>query len=774
MKFRSFAQISKMKKLLILLLAFFFLTCQNSDFNPQKNTYPLIPRPAEMMEKTGQFKIDRETKIILENNDIDLRMAVQHLAHLLSVEPEFGNAEKDAIHFAIGPSIENKEGYRLTVTPYEIEIKSKSGEGAFYAVQTLMQLLPLGASRSFSVPCVEISDAPRYGYRGMHLDVSRHFFPPDFIKKYIDLLAMYKFNRFHWHLTDDQGWRIEIKKYPKLQTIAACRNETLIGHYNDQPHQFDGEEYCGFYTQDEVREIVEYAAERFITIIPEIEMPGHAQAAVAAYPELGCTGKQIDVATKWGVFEDVFCPNEATFEFLENVLLEVMDLFPSEYLHIGGDECPKAQWEASQFCQKLIREKGLKDEHGLQSYFIQRMEKFVNSHGRKIIGWDEILEGGLAPNATVMSWRGPGGGIEAAKSGHDVIMTPTSHCYFDYYQSDSPDEPLAIGGFLPLEKVYAYEPTPAELSPGEARHILGAQGNLWSEYLPKSEDVEYMVFPSALAMAELTWSPKELRDFTDFTQRLIPHLSRLEMMGVNVANKIYDLKTSVLAGDGQGIRLELSPKIEGVDLRYTLDGSEPTATSPLFSEGIKINGESQFRAQSFESEKPVGRAAELNFRHHLASGKSIVLTNQPAAKFSGNPDGHAGGSIINGILGNDERYGDAEWLGFEGKDFEAVIDLGENQKLNSIKFRFFNGKGQWIYPPKSIQVSLSDDAENFTGTALETVAETAGKIIETTVALSGKESRFVKIKVNRFGLIPAGEQGAGHEAWLFIDEIILD
>lgn len=759
-----------MKNLLYLLIPLLFLTCQNNENSSKENTYSIIPIPAELTPNTGNFKIDRETKILLESDDLGLKMAAQHLASLLGVDTEQGAASTGAIHFQLDPNIENKEGYQLSITPSEIKIRSKSGEGAFYAVQTLMQLMPPEGENSIFVPCAEISDAPRYGYRGMHLDVGRHFYPVDFIKKYIDLLAMYKFNRFHWHLTEDQGWRIEIKKYPKLQEIAACRKETLIGHYSDQPHQFDGKEYCGYYTQDEVREVVEYAAERFITVIPEIEMPGHAQAAIAAYPELGCTGKQIETATKWGIFEDVFCPNEATFEFLENVLLEVFDLFPSEYIHIGGDECPKAQWKESALCQKIIRENNLEDEHGLQSYFIQRMEKFINSHHRKIIGWDEILEGGLAPNATVMSWRGTEGGIKAAKEGHDVIMTPTSHCYFDYYQSDSPDEPLAIGGYLPIEKVYSYEPTPAELSPGEAKHILGAQGNLWSEYLPQSSLVEYMVFPRALAMAELTWSPKNKRDFAEFTQRLIPHISRLEQMDVNVANKIFDIKTSVLSGDGEGTRIELSPKIEGVDLRYTLDGSAPTADSPIFSEAIPIEKNKQFRAQSFQGEAAVGRPAKLDFNHHLASGKSIVLTDQPAEKYSGNGNG----SVVNGIMGSSERYGDAEWLGFDGKDFEAVIDLGEKQKLTTASFRFFNGKGQWIYPPKFVSVALSDDGENFYEIALQEVGDSDEKIVPISVPLKEAEGRFLKIYVRRHGIISDGKQGAGHEAWLFVDEIVVD
>lgn len=756
--------------LLPLLLALSFFACENGRDDASANTYNIIPQPVSLTAKAGKFQINADTKILLGNDDLGLRTAAQHLANMLGAVPTEGEPAKDAIYFQLDPSIESEEGYELTVTPFEIEIRAKTGAGAFYAVQTLMQLIPLDAKRSFSIPCVEISDAPRYGYRGMHLDVGRHFYPVDFVKKYIDLLALHKYNNFHWHLTEDQGWRIEIKKYPKLQEIAACRSETLIGHYNDQPQQYDGVEYCGHYTQDEAREIVQYAADRFITVIPEIEMPGHAQAAIAAYPELGCTGQQIPVMTKWGISDQVYCPNEATFEFLENVLLEVMDIFPSKYIHIGGDECPKTQWKESRFCQDLIRKKRLDGEHGLQSYFIQRMEKFINEQGRQIIGWDEILEGGLAPNATVMSWRGTEGGIEAAKQRHDVIMTPTDFCYFDYYQSQDPDEPLAIGGYLPLEKVYSYEPTPSELTPEEAKHILGAQGNLWSEYLPETSLVEYMVFPRACALAEVTWSPKEARNYDDFVSRLAPHLKRLDAMGVNAANKIFDVKTSVQAGDGKGVWVSLSPKMEGIDLRYTLDGSEPTARSDTYSEPISIEKSGVLKASSFEGEQAIGQGSTLEFTMHKAAGKAIQLTNSPKEKYSGNGPG----SIINGIFGSNDRYGGTEWLGFEGKDFEAVIDLGEKQKLTKAEFRFFNGKGQWIYPPKFVSIAVSDDGLNFFEMGLEEVTDSEGKIIETTVPLLDVEGRFVKIFVKRFGLIPDGAQGAGHEAWLFIDEIVVD
>ncbi len=762
--------------LLLLILALFFFSCQQSDpADAIPNEYKIIPRPIDLTPKMGKFIFTENTKILLASPDEELQLAAEYLKALF-VEIntiEEGTAGKDAIVFELDASIENEEGYVLNIDPYEVSIKAKTAAGAFYAVQTFRQLVQDQEESDLGlmgVPCVEIKDAPRYQYRGIHLDVGRHFFPIDFIKKFIDLLAVHKFNRFHWHLTEDQGWRLEIKKYPKLQEVAACRDETLIGHYNDQPHQFDGKKYCGFYTQDEAREIVKYAADRFITVIPEIEMPGHGQAAIAAYPELGCTGKQIGTATKWGVFEDVYCPNEATFEFLENVLLEVMDIFPSKYIHIGGDECPKAQWEKSSFCQDLIRKEGLEDEHGLQSYFIGRMEKFINSHGRSIIGWDEILEGGLAPNATVMSWRGTEGGISAAKQGHDVIMTPTTYCYLDYYQSDSPKEPLAIGGYLPLEKVYNYEPTPAELTSEEAKHILGAQGNIWTEYMKTPEQVEYMAFPRACAIAEITWSPKEGKDYDDFVDRLSTHVKRLKNMGVNVANKIYDIKTSVLSGDGKGVRVGLLPKMAGIDIRYTFNGTVPSSESHSYSDAVYIEESGVLRATSFDGEQAVGNSSQLVFNLHKAAGKQISLTNEPAEKYNGNGPG----SLINGVAGSNGRYGGAEWLGFEGKDFGAVIDLGEVMPISKVSTRFFNGKGQWIYPPKTISIGTSTDGETFSEMEALEVADSDKKIIEVEVGLSETKTRFIKIYVKRFGLIPNGAQGSGHEAWLFVDEVVVE
>jgi hexosaminidase len=434
------------------------------------------------------------------------------------------------------------EGYHLEVAPGRVTLRAPELAGLFYGVQTIRQLLPADIFReakatgvTWSMPAVVIEDQPRFRWRGGHLDVSRHFMPKEFVKKYIDLLALHKMNSFHWHLTEDQGWRIEIRKYPRLTEVGAWRKETLVGRYESDPLKrvFDGRRHGGFYTQEDVREIVAYAAARHVNVVPEIEMPGHVQAAIAAYPWLGVTGDSLDVWTLWGVSENILNPTDSTVAFMQDVLTEVLELFPGRFIHVGGDEAPKTQWKASPTVQARIRALGLKDEHEMQSWFIRQMDEFLTKKGRRLIGWDEILEGGLAPNATVMSWRGTAGGIAAARAGHDVVMAPTSHTYLDYYQSaDQANEPLAIGGFVPLDTVYAFEPT-AGLSAEDAKRVLGAQGQLWSEYLPGPKQVEYMAFPRMAALAEVTWTPAARRDFGDFTTRLPVHLRRLGILDVN-------------------------------------------------------------------------------------------------------------------------------------------------------------------------------------------------------------------------------------------------
>jgi len=587
---------------------------------------PVVPTPERITLRTGSFPLTPRTPLALSDPaDPELRALGVRAARFLgaALGGDLEIAATAATHETSGAVVLllagagmnlGAEGYHLAVGPARIRIVAATHAGLFYGLQTLEQLVfahrpdlpaPLG---SIAVAALEIEDRPRFSYRGMHLDVGRHYFPVSFIKRYIDLLAAYKFNTFHWHLTEDQGWRIEILEYPGLTDVGSCRAETIL-EKNFDPYVGDGERYCGYYTQDEIRDVVEYARARHVTVIPEIEMPGHSVAALAAYPELGCTEGPFEVATRWGVTEDIYCPSEETFSFLEDVLTEVMELFPGRYIHIGGDEAPKSRWEQSELAQEVIRREGLADEHELQSYFIRRIERFLLEHGRRLIGWDEILEGGLAPEATVMSWRGMDGGIEAARQGHDVIMTPTSHVYFDYYQGDPRFEPLAIGGLTTLERVYGFEPVPEELNATEARHVLGAQANLWTEYIKTPEYAEYMALPRMLALAEVVWSPKDARDWESFAGRLPGQLHRLDAMGVNYRiPHVRGLERDRLTLDDAFVVL-LRTLVPGAEIRYTTDGTDPDDESSLYTGPLSLpvdEGGVTVTARAF---LPTGRAS---------------------------------------------------------------------------------------------------------------------------------------------------------------------
>ncbi len=540
------------------IFLFFFLFCL---LRAGAQEMQIIPKPYQVTKTEGAFVINQSTQIVLAKSNLDksANFLNDYLFKfygfkLKTVKNSLAKNKANVIILDSKEASNSGTGaYSLRVNKTAISVMGDNPAGTFYGVQSLIQLLPLENQKTLSVPLLNIEDKPRFDYRGMHLDVGRHFMPVDFIKKFIDFIAMYKMNTFHWHLTDDQGWRIEIKKYPKLTQIGAFRNGTIIGHHPGIGNDYQKE--GGYYTQAQIKEVIKYATDRYITIIPEIEMPGHASAAIAAYPQLSCfpdeptthpknvawsgdsTGKQ--VPQSWGVLTDVFCPSEYTFNFLENVLDEVIKLFPSEYIHIGGDECPKTSWKRSEFCQKLIKEKGLKDEHELQSYFIQRVEKYVNSKGRQIIGWDEILEGGLAPNATVMSWRGEKGGIEAAKQKHKVIMTPGSWVYFDHSQTKN-DDSVTIGGYLTVQKVYEYEPIPAELTVADKKYVLGAQANVWTEYMKTPSKVEYMIFPRMSALSEVLWSAEGTKNWPDFEKRMLIEMKRYEKWGVHYSKAYFD------------------------------------------------------------------------------------------------------------------------------------------------------------------------------------------------------------------------------------------
>ncbi len=644
----------------LTVLPVFLSACGGEREAPDPERFPLIPLPKEVEPGRGEFILSPQTGILIspasdrELSDLVERWAdpIRQASGLsLPVVARGAESAGDVIRITLklsgtdGAAVPPGEGlpgtsaeaYELEVTRKGIELEAPGRAGVFYGLETLQELIPgmraatHDALDPWSVPAVEIEDAPRFPYRGMHLDVGRHFFPVSFIKRYIDLLATYKMNAFHWHLTEDQGWRLEIRGFPRLTEVGSCRSETMV-EKNFDPYVGDGTPYCGFYTQEEAREIVAYARERFITVIPEIEMPGHSVAALAAYPELACTPGPFQVYTRWGVTQDIYCPKEETFAFLEDVLGEVMDIFPSPYIHIGGDEAPKGRWEESEFAQEVIQQEGLADEEELQSWFIRRIERFLNGRGRRIIGWDEILEGGLAPDATVMSWRGMAGGTDAARQGHDVIMTPNSNLYLDYYQGDTIQEPLAIGGYSPLEAVYAFEPIPPDLSPSEATHVLGAQGNVWTEYISTPDHVEYMVIPRMLALSEVVWTPRDRRSWTTFVGRLPAHLSRLGSQGIHFRiPDVLGLEEDVVTlADSAWVRLR-APLLDA-RIHYTLDGTDPGPASPQYDGPFQIpvdEAGTEVAARIILPDGSAGAFRKARFRRtHLMAPVAVPLSDR--------------------------------------------------------------------------------------------------------------------------------------------------
>ncbi len=769
-----------MKKYFICLLMLASLSAMSQKLN-------IVPQPAEitMPGNAETFAITKNTTIILQGTG--LGKSADFLNEYLKKYYgfELGTSKLDAGNNSIVLGLQQMDSsisgsYTMTIDNSGISIAGNDEAGTFYGIQTLIQLLPVQKSSSLNIPYVSIKDYPRFQYRGMHLDVGRNFFPADYIKKYIDYLALHKFNTFHWHLTDDQGWRIEIKKYPKLTSVGGFRNGTIIGHYPGKGNT--GKRYGGFYTQDEVKDIVKYAQARYIKIIPEIELPGHSSAAIAAYPQLSCfpnestkisprtvwagsrQGKQVEQT--WGVFEDVFCPSDYTFKFLEDVLDEVMELFPSKYIHIGGDECPKAAWKRSDFCQQLIKENNLKDEHGLQSYFISKIEKYINSKGRNIIGWDEILEGGLAPNATVMSWRGEEGGIAAAKEHHNVIMTPGSYVYLDHSQSKNEDS-VTIGGYLPLSVVYSYDPVPKELNEEESKYILGAQGNLWTEYINNIPKLEYMIFPRMTALSEVLWTPKDKKDWSGFSSRLPAIYQRYKLWGANYSSAAYDLHSSVLPSeDHNGILWKLETKdpdnkiiyVKGKNTNASFDYTEPILVNTTATLGA---------AATNQNNKIMGSWIWKTFSFNKATGKKITLKEEPANNYPGN----GAFTLVNGIITDKGLSEASEWLGFAGKDLEADIDLGESMKIKSVSLDVLDDNESWIYLPKQVQIATSYNGQNYSSIASIAIDGVKDKGKSKFTLPVNTTTRFVKVLAQNAGPIPFGSPGAGSPSWLFADEI---
>jgi len=781
----------------ILLLLAACLSFQSFAEEKNKTTPTIIPKPAQMKVSQGSFTIDKQTLLLTSSGDAELiRIAGFFADHLrLAGGPdltarEICKADKNSSAIILTLSNEktdgSSEGYELKVTSKKIHIQAESGAGLFYGIQTLLQLLPAeicqagvsSADKQWEVPCIEISDTPRYSYRGMHLDVSRHFFPIDFVKRYIDLIAMYKMNRFHWHLTDDNGWRIEIKKYPKLMQVAAWHTDHENLPWNERPPQQPGERATcgGYYSQEDIREIVQFAADRYVTIIPEIEMPAHSVEVLAAYPQFSCTGGPFTVPTGsyWPNLDILCAGNDSVFTFLEDVLTEVMSLFPSKYIHVGGDEADKTNWKKCPKCQARIQAENLKDEKELQSYFIKRMEKFIISKERKMIGWDEILEGGLAPEATVMSWRGVEGGIAAAKQGHDAIMTPGSHCYFDHYQADPAFEPKAIGGFTTLKKVYSYDPTPEELSPLEATHIMGAQGNLWTEFIPTPSHAEYMALPRMIALAEVVWSPKKERNWNDFRLRIEDQYKRLDLMKINYSKGSFkaDINTSWDENDNT-VKISIGSEQLNIPVYYTLDGNDPTTSSILYTEPFKINKNVYLKAGLFKDGKLQEKLTEMPVIFHNAIGKPVKYLQPYSYRYPASGEN----ALTDGLRGS-TSHRDGLWQGFLGNDLEVIIDLGKEIPIKSVSTTFLQNQRSWIFLPSLVEFSLSPDGKKWhsINEQRNTVSQKEEKAIIQPFSQAFRETtmaRFIKIKADNIGVCPSWHEGAGESCWMFLDEIVV-
>ncbi|MCX6276779.1 MAG: family 20 glycosylhydrolase [Bacteroidetes bacterium] len=783
----------------ILLFALFFIIASSfqAENLPDSNLISIVPKPAMMKTGAGKFIINPSTLVLVKGNDEEVMRIAKFFADRIRYSGgpllqarEFAKEDKNLPAIIFDRQLNRlslpDEGYELKIAPKQVSIVAKTGAGLFHAVQTLFQLLPSEISgnnlpstyKELALPVVKITDYPRYSYRGMHLDVCRHFFPKEFIKRYIDLIAMYKMNTFHWHLTDDQGWRIEIKKYPKLTEIGAWRVDHEDMPWNERPLQQPGEKatYGGFYTQDEIREIVQYAADRYITVIPEIEMPAHCVAALAAYPKLSCSGGPFTVppGSYWPNV-DIFCAgNDSVFAFLEDVLSEVMDLFPSKYIHIGGDEADKSEWLKCPKCQNRIKTERLKDEKELQSYFIKRIEKYIVSKNRKMIGWDEILEGGIAPEATVMSWRGVEGGIAAARQGHDAIMTPGSHCYFDHYQADPAFEPKAIGGFTTLKKVYSFEPTPAELTPAEAKHILGAQGNLWTEFISTPSHVEYMAVPRMIALAEVTWSPKKLRNWKDFQKRMQKQYIRLQRMKVNFSKGSFRVDVSTTFNPKtQTVNLILGSEQLNVPIHYTLDGNDVTPKSPVYTEAVNVKSNGVIRAGLFEDGKLREKAVEMPLIYHHAIGKPVKYLSEFSYRYPASGDE----AMTDGLRGT-VNHRDGFWHGYQGNNVDLIIDLGKVMPVNSVQTNFLQNQKSWIFLPEVVEYSLSSDGKKYHSfnEVLNKISQKEEQAIIQPFNfqfMENTKARYIRVKAKNPGKCPAWHEGAGEPSWIFIDEVVV-
>lgn len=768
---------------LCILFSTCFYAC--SEKRTLNSDYEIIPKPLDVNCKgDASFLLKDGVAVIYPENNRKMQDNAEFLVDYVErqtgvkLTSHAGMPVDGAICLTLDLSDDNAEAYKLIVNDKRVCISGASEAGVFYGIQTLRKSLPVAQDINVNLSAVEIYDKPRFAYRGAMLDVARHFYTVDEVKTFIDMLALHNINRFHWHLTDDQGWRIEIKKYPKLMSVASERKETVVGRWYSGI--YDGKPYGGYYTQDELRDVIDYAAKRHITIIPEVDLPGHMQATLTAYPELGCTGGPYEVRTIWGVSQDVLCVgNDFTLQFVKDVLSEVADIFPSEYIHIGGDECPKVRWEKCPKCQERIKSLGLKSdakhtkEQRLQSYMIQEAAKYLKEKGKRIIGWTEILEGGLVPDATLMSWIGESGGIEAAHQHHDVIMTPNTYLYFDYYQSKKvEDEPLAIGGYLPIEKTYNYEPMPKELTKEEQQYIKGVQANLWTEYIPVFSQVQYMVLPRLGAAAEVQWTDPSKKDYKDFLRR-VPHLVAVyDCYGWNYATHVYDVNVDMKADTvNHVLNVQLSTMADD-PIYYTLDGQDPTEKSLKYTKPFTIDQSVVLKTMAVHPDR-TSKISVDTIRFNKATLKPVVLLQPNESRFS--PDGPV--VLVDGRNGN-HSFDTGAWLAVAGNDLEAVINMQAETILSSASVHVYVRKDAWLFDARGFSVSVSSDNKNYKEVASQEYKQMqesdSDGIIEHELSFDPCKATYVKIKVISEKSMPDWHWDAGKAPFLLVDEIILN
>ena len=761
-----------LKSVSVAALLLFMVSCGGKT---SQASYDVIPAPAEVtVEATASpFVITSSTPVVYTPGDSVMERQARFLAEYvqeqsgieLKLQP--GEPVKGAVVLSADLVSDNSEAYELDVTADGVSINGASPAGVFYGIQTLRKSIPVEDVAKIELPAVKISDAPRFGYRGAHFDVARHFFPADSVKEFIDMLALHNINRMHWHLTDDQGWRVEIKSRPGL-TEATMKVPNEPGSMQ-MP-------VPGFYTQDELRDVVAYAAERHIEIVPEIDLPGHMLAALAAYPELGCTGGPYEVWGSAGVMTDVLCVgNEETYRFLDDVFGELVEIFPSALFHIGGDECPRDRWKECAKCQAMATQLGFKnDSHGtreakLQNHMMHHVAKYLEERGRRVIGWDEVLDSDFAENAVVMSWRGEQGGIEGARRGHDVIMTPSTHLYFDFYQSpDQSSEPKAIGGYTPVEKVYNYEPVPAVLTPDEQKHILGVQANLWTEYIPSFKQVQYMELPRIAALSEIQWTDPSKKNLEGFVGRLPRMLDIYTDHGWRYADHVFNVHGTVTPDkEARALKVELST-YDDAPVHYTLDGTEPTRESALYTEPLVINEPITLRAAA-ERGEGMGRIYEGGVQFSKSTFRPVTLSAAPHPRYT------FGGAeqLVDGCLGS-HGYTDELWLGFTVPEFDLTIDFEEPDTISAVDVRTNVSTGSWIFEARKIEVATSLDGKTFTNVAsleLPAMTEDAAYVKEHRLSFDPTEARYVRVTVDSETSMPEWHAGSGRQAFVFVDEV---